>query len=239
MIVEKLVCSAKPVSTKEVVSLYERFIKRLDNPTYLNKHRQLPPGLNLGPRWDTWDFPRVIAAIELEEWAPRYNYFAVDRALVLSGREDPELRSIRAKNIDFVDYDLQTEANDLQTLDLPRKDYGFIMANQTLEHTYNPYMCVQNVWNHLASGGYFYLNMPVLNIPHFVPFQYSTGFAPIGLITMFYSLGFEILEVGQWGNFEYIHKLFSVHYWPSKQNMSSYVNEFRNAVSVWALVRKP
>jgi hypothetical protein len=231
--------NANVVSTKEVVALYERFIKPLDNPVYLSKHRQLPPGLDLGPRWDTWDFPRVVATLELMDWAPRYNFFAVDRALVLSGREDPELRCLRAKHIDFVDYDLKTEANDLQTLDLPFKQYGFIMANQTLEHTYNPYACVQNIYNHLASGGFFYLNMPVLNIPHFVPFQYSTGFAPIGLLTLFHSLGFEILELGQWGNLEYIQKLFTVHYWPSAKNLASYVNEFRNAVSVWALVRKP
>ena len=237
----KIMTFANTVSTREVAALYERWVLPLNNAPYLNKHQTLPspPEFDLSPEWVKWDFPRVAAILEFKEWSAKYGGFANGRALISSGRGDAEMKYVKAAEVDYADYDIKTEANDLHTLNLPRKDYGFVMANQTLEHVYNPYLCVQNIYNHMKPGGYFYMNMPILNIPHFIPFHFSTGMTPVGLLAMFHSLGFEILEVGQWGNFEYIQKLFTMHYWPVHGQLTSRVSEFRNAVSVWTLVRKP
>ena len=36
----------------------------------------------------------------------------------------------------------------------------------------------------------------------------------MGLAMMFKEANFEILEIGQWGNYEYISRLFQTHSWP-------------------------
>ena len=231
--------SANTITPVEVVQLYNRFVAVLDNPIYLGKYNRLPMHLNTGYRWENHDFPRIPALLEFREWSEKYAHFATPIALVLNGRDDPEAQYIRADSIDYVDYDLQTNQYDLHTLNLPRKDYGFIMANQTLEHVYHPYLCVQNIFNHLRSGGYFYCNVPLLNIPHSVPFHYYTGYTAMGLLTLFRNMGFDILEYGQWGNFEYIQKLFAYHQWPDYRQLQRHGNEFRNAVAGWVLVKKP
>ena len=66
------------------------------------------------------------------------------------------------------------------------------------------------------------------------------GFTPIGLTMLFKSCGFEVLEVGQWGNYEYITKLFSNHQWPGYKDLSDYgiKNEERNVVNCWILAKK-
>lgn len=53
--------------------------------------------------------------------------------------------------------------------------------------------------------------------------------------------GFEIVEIGQWGNFEYIQKIFSIHNWigyDTLQHGGKVVNEERNVCQCWVLCRK-
>jgi hypothetical protein len=56
------------------------------------------------------------------------------------------------------------------------------------------------------------------------------------------SVGFNIVEVGYWGNFNYLNKLFSSHVWPSYENLvdenNNITNEMKNACQSWILVKK-
>ena len=84
--------------------------------------------------------------------------------------------------------------------------------NQTIEHLYNPTLCIENVYKHLKTGGIFYANVPANNIPHGVE-HYYTGIIPLGLALMTKSAGFEILEIGQWGNLDYLKYIFNQNNW--------------------------
>lgn len=63
----------------------------------------------------------------------------------------------------------------------------------------------------------------------------------MGLAMMFKEANFEILEIGQWGNYEYISRLFQTHSWPG-YNMINHgnvvTNERRNVAQCWILARK-
>ncbi len=64
----------------------------------------------------------------------------------------------------------------------------------------------------------------------------------MGLGMLFKSAGFEIVEIGQWGNYEYISQLFKTHYWPSYETLekNGYVsNERNNVCQCWILAKKP
>jgi len=82
----------------------------------------------------------------------------------------------------------------------------------------------------MKTGGYVYTSMPTINIPHGTPIHYN-GFNPMGLVMIFKSVGFEIIEIGQWGNLDYIIKLFTNHRWPDASSSSrgcSHKNEEKN-----------
>jgi hypothetical protein len=73
-----------------------------------------------------------------------------------------------------------------------------------------------------------------------MPYHFN-GFTPMGLTMLFISAGFEIIEVGQWGNYEYINKLWSSHSWPGFDNLNhnGFVkNEENNVCQCWILARK-
>ena len=69
------------------------------------------------------------------------------------------------------------------------------------------------------------------------PIHYN-GYNPMGLALLFLSTGFEIIEIGQWGNYDYISKLFWRHFWPDSTQVS-HVNEERNVAQCWILAKKP
>jgi hypothetical protein len=52
--------------------------------------------------------------------------------------------------------------------------------------------------------------------------------------------GFKVLELGQWGNYEYISKLFLYHAWPGFSHLTSegIRNEEKNVVNCWILAQK-
>ena len=67
------------------------------------------------------------------------------------------------------------------------------------------------------------------------------GMTPMGLAMLFKTSNFEIIEIGQWGNFEYIQKLWSTHSWPGYNTLNHnnrITNEERNVCQCWILARK-
>ena len=99
--------------------------------------------------------------------------------------------------------------NDLHTF-VAEEKHDFFLFNQTLEHVYNPFMVVKNIAKNLVEGGYVFTSVPTINIPHATPFNFSMWY-PMGLATLFKSAGFEVLEIGQWGNVTYISKIVLMH----------------------------
>jgi hypothetical protein len=74
-----------------------------------------------------------------------------------------------------------------------------------------------------------------------VPFHFN-GYTPMGLAMLFKSAGFEVIEIGQWGNHEYITKLWGKQYWPgynSLQRNNKVSNERLNVCQCWILAKKP
>jgi len=109
-----------------------------------------------------------------------------------------------------------------------------------LEHLYNPFEAVKSIFNVVKPGGYVFTSVPTLNIPHLMPSHFS-GFTPMGLAMLFKTANFEIIEIGQWGNLNYIQKLWSTHSWPGYdelQNNNYVSNEERNACQCWILAKK-
>jgi hypothetical protein len=65
----------------------------------------------------------------------------------------------------------------------------------------------------------------------------------MGLAMLFLTSKFDIIEMGQWGNYDYIQQMFATHDWPDYtklQTLSGIItNEERNVAQCWILARKP
>jgi len=63
----------------------------------------------------------------------------------------------------------------------------------------------------------------------------------MGLAMLFKTANFEVIEIGQWGNYDYITQLWGTHDWPGydKLNKNNIVtNEEKNVCQCWILARK-
>ena len=101
-------------------------------------------------------------------------------------------------------------------------------------------MAVKNIYNTIKPGGYVFTSVPTLNIPHSTPIHFN-GFNPMGLAMLFMSCGFEVIEIGQWGNYEYISKLWNKHSWPGYDELNhggKVTNEEQNVCQCWILAKK-
>lgn len=230
------------VSPEKIEEIYNTYIKVNDTEEYKNRYVPLPLEKNNKEwKWEGKDFPRVIALLEFERIVEKYN-FQIEKFLTFNGEKDPELEYLdgRIKQIYNVNYESDKVNGDLHSLNLPYKDFDFAMTNQTFEHLYNPYQCFKNIYNHLKEQGYLYINVPACNVPHSEPYHYFTGYTPTGIAISAYQAGFEVLEIGQWGNLEYLIKL-----WSRSPGWSDYtqllnpgLNEIHNPVITWGLFRK-
>jgi len=189
-------------------------------------------------KWEGNDFRRVISLLEFEEFISSNN-LSFEKALGLNGENDPEFEFVSCRETTIVRYEDDIINHDLHNLNLPCKDYDFVMINQTLEHVYNPILCLQNAYSHMRKGGILYANVPANNIPHSTPHHFYTGITATGLGAMAKTAGFEILKIGQWGNYEYLQKIFSTHDWPDYRMLANPgINEFENPVDVWIFAIK-
>lgn len=220
----------------EINSLYNKHIIKDDN--YFLKYNYLPFEYNNKKwKWEGKDFPRIMAILDFKDWIEKYNIKDIN-SLLSTDESDPELEYINSKKIDFIPY--QNGINDLHSLNLENKDYDFVIINQTIEHLYNPLESIKNIYNHLKKDGYFFTSVPTINIPHLLPFHFY-GVTPIGLVMLMESVGFEVLEVGFWGNKDYINYIFNHHNWPDYRILSKngmITNEKNNYVQCWCLVKK-
>lgn len=207
---------SKIISNKEITDIYNKYI--LVNYTEENRCKHVPLSFELNDkalRWEKMDFPRVISVLELREYMISNN-LNFKEVLSFYGESDPEFVYMKYERCYSYVYkdDIKTKLYDgnveydLHNFDLTKRDFDFAILNQTLEHLYNPLLALKNIFNHLKDGGMFYTNVPVNNVPHCDPFHFYTGLTPMGLAVLIRLAGFDILQVGQWGNKIYQKQMF-------------------------------
>ena len=224
------------LTEQEICSLYNRFVIK---PISYN-HRTFSDIVASGvtntynPRGK--DSPRVFTIMDFKEWVEKYGI--QPKNALLTDADDCELPYITMEKSTVINYASNPSDYDLHTLSLPHKDYDFVLFSQTLEHLYNPAQCVRNLYDHMSIGGYIFTSVPTVNIPHMTPFHFS-HFYPIGLVCMFIQAGFEVLELGYWGNKDYILKMFNSLSWPDIYSLSTILNDPAHPAQCWILARKP
>jgi SAM-dependent methyltransferase len=225
----------KEYTENELNYLYNNKVKL--SGSYFNKYELLPncPVKQWDYSWKNRDFPRNWCILDFKEWIEKYKIKS--EKLGYTCDKDPELEFLNHKEkvlLEYPKYDLHKIDNYFN------EEFDFFLFNQTLEHLYNPYKTVKNIYKTIKPGGYVFTSVPTLNIPHMTPIHFS-GFTPMGLAVLFEAVGFEIIEIGQWGNYEYIQRLWGTHSWPGYEqlNHNGFIkNEERNACQCWILARK-
>lgn len=226
----------KTFTEKEIQDLYVKFVSK--NESYFKKLSPLPLQLNdKNWKWEGKDFPRIPCILDFREWVEKYNIKHTNKLLSTS-LSDPELEFVTYDEMEFMPY--ENGNGDFHTLEMDKK-FDFIIFNQTIEHLYNPFLSMKNLYNITNEGGYLFTSVPTINIPHMVPFHFN-GYTPIGLCMLMKSVGFEILELGYWGNYNYLSQLFLKQDWPSYRDLVDFngniTNEPQNTAQCWILVKK-
>lgn len=222
-------------SEEDLHILYNDKVK-LDQ-SYFAKYENVPscPVKKYNYNWGHYDFPRTWCILDFIEWMTKHDIQV--NHLGYTSETDPELEFINYLNKTFLpypQYDLHTISNHF------KNEFDFFLFNQTIEHLYNPFEAIKQIYKIIKPGGYVFTSVPTLNIPHMTPIHFN-GYTPMGLAVLFKSANFEIIETGQWGNFDYIQKLWGTHNWPGydKLNKNNIVkNEERNVCQCWILARK-
>jgi SAM-dependent methyltransferase len=232
-------CFGALLSEGDIRRIYVDFVRHDASEEYKNRYVPLPFEKNRGPwLWENKDFSRVIALLEFERFV-RFRGIVSEKALSINGQNDPEWLYMPTKTIVQIDYEKDPQRYDLHVLDLSEKDFDFVMVNQTLEHLYDPIRCLENIYKHMRKGGILYLNVPANNMSHNAPFHFYTGFTPTGLGAMVKLAGFEIMSIGQWGNIEYVQKMYGTNDWPDyRQLRNPGLNDSNCPVVVWIFAVK-
>jgi SAM-dependent methyltransferase len=205
--------------------------------SYFTKYERMPacPVKSYNYKWGNYDFPRNWCILDFIEWTKKHN-ITIDH-LGYTCESDPELEFIAPVNrtlIEYPKYDLHKVSNHFTN------QFDFFLFNQTIEHLYNPFEAVKQIHATLKPGGYVFTSVPTINIPHLTPFHFN-GFTPMGLAALFKTANFEIIEIGQWGNYDYISNLWRTHNWPGYDTLNNnniVTNEERNVCQCWVLARK-
>ena len=219
----------------DIYNLYNKHIVK--SKKYFDKFRHIDKYLSKDELeiFKNTDPPRVVSIIDFKEWIEKYS-LKNGNNLLSTCNSDPELSYLSYKNKTDIPY----PPYDLHTLDLETKNYDFIIFNQTIEHLYNPFLCLKNLYDHLNNGGFLYTSVPTINIPHMTPIHFW-GVTPIGLCLLMKSVGFQILECGYWGSQKYIEYIFKKNKWPGYNDISNNYDLEYDAVcqaQTWILVRK-
>jgi len=226
------------LSNNEITNIYNKYVSVNYTPEYLNRYVPLPLEYNnKNWKWEGKDFPRIISLLEFRKYMIKYDK-TFDNVLSFNGASDPEYEYLKYNKIHNYQYSADVIKNDLHTLNLDKKDFDFAMINQTIEHLYDPITALKNIYNHMKIGGMFYTNVPSNNIPHSTPFHYYTGITPTGLGVMVKLAGFDILEIGQWGNRDYLNVLFSKGWSDYKYSNQPGKNEINCPLITWILAIK-
>ena len=226
----------KTFSEEEIKEIYENKVKKSHD--YFNK--ELPkkcPSKKWNFSWKHKDAPRCFCIRDFIEWLDKYDIKKCNH-LGYTSEHDPEIEFLNPLKSTYYPYIREENLNiknDLHSF-VAKEKHDFFIFNQTLEHVYNPYLVIENIGKNILPGGYVFTSVPTINIPHETPFNFFNHY-PMGLAMLFISAGFEILELGQWGNLNYIKHIFSTHGWPDIYQTGKH-NEEKNIAQCWILAKK-
>jgi hypothetical protein len=221
---------------EDLHEIYRYFVKK--PASYFSKWEYLPPCpiRSWKNSYVGHDFPRIWCFLDLQEWVTKHNLQSPEM-MASTDTEDPEMQLFTPKTLVEIPY----PPNDLHQIATQyQSTFDFFLFSQTLEHLYNPYGAVRQIHATLKPGGYVFTSVPTINIPHFTPIHYG-GINPMGLAILFISNGFRVIEIGQWGNYDYIKKLFAAHKWPDINDLikqGRVTNEEQNVCQCWILAQK-
>ena len=223
----------KLFTSDEIHQIYKEKVKL--PKSYFNKYEFVPscPVRMWNYSWGNHDFPRVWTILDFKEWIEKYNI--KPESMAYTNSTDIELEFIESSNKTLLEY----PPHDLHTLNI-KEEFDFFLFNQTIEHLYNPFIAIENIYNSLKPGGYVFTSVPTINIPHLTPIHFN-GYNPMGLAMLFKSAGFEIIEIGQWGNYDYIKNLWGSQGWTGYDTLNingKITNEEANVCQCWILARK-
>jgi hypothetical protein len=224
------------LSDDEIMTLYTTKVKL--PATYFTQYKNVPPCpvRRWNYAWQEHDYPRVPAILDFKSWISKYNI--APETLAYTCGDDPELEFIKRTNavyLPYPEYDLHTIGTRYTNA------FDFFLFNQTLEHLQKPFTAVQSIYETMKPGGYCFTSVPTINIPHSTPYHYG-GINPMGLAILFKQCGFEIMEIGQWGNLQYLKTIFERQDWVgyTTLNRNGIVpNEEANVCQCWILAKKP
>lgn len=216
--------------------------------------------LHDGRVWTEPIVGRVFAAIDLYDWNATWGFLDCTRYLSLY-RVDVEKKFLsprcRESTVTYAYGDKENEGHwgDLHypiSVDAGGTEGGtgtekfdLITFGQTLEHLYDPVLCLRNLYDALAPGGFLFTSVPMLNHVHMAPYFFSMP-TTWGLALWCKTAGFEVLRVGQFGNaqqVENIHK--NPTWWPKTKayfnasRVPQIINNPWTPVDIWVLARKP
>ena len=209
------------LSEGDVARLYAQKVAVNDSDAYLGRYDNFDFRSRFGSLVDRVDFPRLITLLEFERIVAEQAIVA-ERVLMLNGgpEGDPELAYLDHRHVDRADYEQDPERFDLHSPRFDRSDYDFAILSQTLEHLYDPSRAVAHLFAALAPGGYVWASVPTVSQQHSMPHHFITGFTPIGFACLFASAGFEVVEVGQWGNSDYVSQTFGLGIFPTLYDLT-------------------
>ena len=227
------------LTEENIQEIYNTHI--LKPETYFTKYSNLD---DLGAdiiKWEKRDCPRIFAVLDFKEWMYKYGLVS-GKKLFYTCNDDYELPYITYLDKHYSNYVIDKK-NDLHILNADEvgNDFDFVLFNHTLEHLYNPLVCLKNLYSILKPGGFLYTAVPTLSIPHDTPIHFY-GFTPMGLAVMCKLAGFEIKEVGYWGNKRYLELMYKNTYWPDIFDVVQdgvIKNDPEAPVQTWILVQKP
>jgi SAM-dependent methyltransferase len=220
--------------------LYKIYADKVDLPeSYFKKYEIIPkcPVKKYNYNWSYYDFPRTWCILDFIEWTKKYNITTSIKNLGYTNDCDPELEFIfplKKTLVSYPQYDLHTISNHF------KDEFDFFIFNQTIEHLYNPFEAIKQVYQIVKPGGYVFTSVPTINIPHMTPIHFN-GLNPMGLAMLFKTANFEIIEIGQFGNYDYIEKLFKNHSWSGYDELNKnnvIKNEKKNVCQCWILAKK-
>uniref|UniRef100_A0A6U6GYX8 Methyltransferase type 11 domain-containing protein n=1 Tax=Odontella aurita TaxID=265563 RepID=A0A6U6GYX8_9STRA len=214
------------ISSERIEELWRTKVR--PSKSYLRKYADIAPHVEENQRsgrkwqWEGKAFGRIWTVLDFREWAAKYNLTEPDHLLSTS-LGDPELEYLRPRNVtEYVhrkdgmpnDGDLHYIPEEVN----PSRDFDLVVFSQTMEHLYDPLLCLRNLFGFMRPGGYIFTSTCTTNQPHMTPFHFF-HYTPMGLAVMLERAGFEVLEVGVWGNVEYDMGLFRDHKWSDYRDL--------------------
>ncbi len=260
--------STSLLSAEEIARLYRDRVLVNDNAEYLTRYDGFDFEAAFGADvLRRMEFPRLVIILEFKRLIAHHRIRS-ERLLMLNGGEsaDPEAQHLPHAAVEFADYATDPERHDLHQLQVARRDFDFVLMSQTLEHLYNPLLALNNLHAVMRDGGYLWTSVPTVSRQHQLPAHFQTGFTPIGLGCLLRQSGFDVVELGQWGNAKYISHLFDLELIPTIHDLrraslrahglrhvarasvrlsprnfisAGLHNDFEHPAQTWALARKP